>query len=106
MALSAAIAAASSGDNTVVAAVAGKSIAVESYEISASGAVNAKWKDGASTDKTGLLYLAAAGSSADASAADLEGGEDELWTGVAGNALILNLSGAVAVGGLVTYRLE
>ena len=104
--MSAAIAASSSGDNTVVAAVAGKKMAVESYEISASGAVNAKWKDGASTDKTGLLYLAAAGSQVDAEATDVEAGEDALWVGTAGNALILNLSGAVAVGGLVRYRLD
>jgi|SRR4051812_26209830 hypothetical protein len=105
MGLSAPISASSSGDNTVVAGVTGKSIAVESYEISASAAVNAKWKDG-STDKTGLLYMAAAGSQVDASAADLEAGEDELWVGTAGQALVLNLSGAVAVGGLVTYRLD
>lgn len=106
MGLSAAIAASSSGDNTVVAGVTGKSIAVESFELSASGAVNAKWKDGASIDKTGLLYAAAAGPLGDASAADLEAGEDELWVGTPGNALILNLSAAVPVGGFVTYRLE
>jgi hypothetical protein len=105
MGLSAAIAASASGDNTVVAAVAGKSIAVEAFELSASAAVNAKWRDG-STDKTGLLYLAAAGSGADASSADVEGGEDELWTGTPGQALVLNLSAAVPVGGFVTYRLD
>jgi hypothetical protein len=105
MALSAAIAASSSGDNTVVPAVAGKSIAVLAYEVSASAAVNVKWKDG-STDKTGLLYLAAAGSLTDADATDDEAGEDELWTGTVNTALVLNLSGAVPVGGFVRYRLD
>lgn len=100
-----AIAASSSGDNTVVAAVAGKKIAVEGYEVSASAAVNVKWKDG-STDKTGLLYLAAAGASTDADATDVEHDEDELWTGTTNTALVLNLSGAVAVGGFVRYRLD
>lgn len=101
-----AIAASSSGDNTVLAAVAGKKIVVEAYEVSASAAVNVKWKDGASTDKTGLLYLAAAGSSTDADATDVEHDEDELWTGTTNTALILNLSGAVAVGGWARYRLD
>jgi hypothetical protein len=101
----AAIAAASSGDNTIVAAVTGKKIRVQRYEISASGAVNAKWRSG-TTDVTGLLYLAAAGSTADADAADAQAGDDFLFETVAGQALVLNLSAAVAVGGFVDYSLE
>lgn len=100
----AAIAAASSGDNTLVAAVAGKRIRVHGYELSASGAVNAKFKDGAATDLTGLIYLAAAGSGADADERTAD--PDGLFQTTAGNALLLNLSGAVAVGGWVDYSLE
>lgn len=100
----AAINAASSGDNTLVAAVTGKRIRVHAYELSASGAVNAKFKDGASTDLTGLLYLAAAGSGADA--LERTNDSDGLFQTTAGNGLVLNLSGAVAVGGLVDFTLD
>lgn len=98
-----AIVAASSGDNTLVAAVTGKKIRVHGYELSASGAVNAKFRSG-STDITGLLYLAAAGSPSDAQ--DRYGDTDGLFETVAGAALVLNLSAAVAVGGWVDYSLE
>jgi hypothetical protein len=103
---SAAITASGSGDNTVVAAVTGKKVRVQRYEISASGAVNAKWKSGASTDLTGLLYLAAAGDTADADASDSGAGDDFLFETAAGSALVLNLSAAVAVGGFIDYTLE
>lgn len=99
----AAIAAAGAGDNAIVAAVAGKKIRVTRYELSPSAAVNAKWRSG-TTDVTGLLYMAAAGDDKDGdSAAD---GRDFLFETVAGQALNLNLSGAVPVGGFVDYTLE
>jgi hypothetical protein len=99
----AAIAASSSGDNALVAAVTGKKIRVHAYELSASGAVNAKFRSG-TTDVTGLIYLAAAGSSADGVEADKD--PDGLFETAVSTALNLNLSGAVAVGGFVDYSLE
>jgi hypothetical protein len=101
---SATIAAASSGDNTIVAAVAAKRIRVLRFELSASAAVNAKWKDGASTDLTGLFYAAGAGPMGDMDSSD--GGRDYIFQTSVGNALVLNLSAAVPVGGVVDYTLE
>jgi hypothetical protein len=98
-----AITASGTGDNTLVAAVAGKKIRVHAYELSASAAVNAKFRSG-TTDITGLIYLAAAGASADA--AERTADPDGLFETVAGQALVLNLSGAVPVGGWVDYSQE
>lgn len=99
----AAIAASSSGDNTLVAAVTGKKIRVHAYELSASAAVNAKFRSG-TTDITGLIYLAAAGAGSDA--VERSNDPDGLFETVAGALLALNLSGAVPVGGWVDYSLE
>lgn len=92
----ASIAASSSGANSIVAAVASKKIRVLNYVIVANAAVNAKWQS-ASTDKTGLSYLAANGgvSSGYAPSGHFETAVNE--------ALNLNLSGAVAVGGHLSY---
>lgn len=91
------ISAAANGDNALVAAVSGKQIRVLALEVSASGAVNGKLQSD-STDITGLHYFAAAG---------------DVWClpyNVAGwcetvvsKKLDLNLSGAVAVGGVLVY---
>lgn len=97
------IVAASSGDNVLVAAATGKKIRVHGYELSASAAVNAKFRSG-TTDVTGLMYAAAAGPFGDAQ--DRAGDTDGLFETVAGQALNLNLSGAVAVGGWVDFSLE
>jgi hypothetical protein len=91
------IAASSSGDNTVVAAVASKKIRVISYTVVAITAVNAKWKSGASTDKSGLLYCGATGGVANPY------NPLGLLETASGEALVLNLSAAVAVGGHLTY---
>lgn len=98
------VVASSSGDNTLIAAVPGKKIRVHRFELSASAAVNAKFKDGASTDLTGLFYAATAGPFGDAEDSDRD--PDGVIQTSAGNALVLNLSGAVPVGGLVDYSLE
>jgi hypothetical protein len=90
------IAEASANDNEVVAAVALKKIRVLSYVLVANAAVNAKWRS-ATTDKSGLLYLAANGGAASGYSPV---GHFET---AAGEALNLHLSGAVAVGGHVTY---
>lgn len=95
----AAISASGSGNNTLVAAVTGKKIRVISLALMAAAAVNAKLQTGAGgTDLTGLFYPAANGGFV---LPYNEGG----WCETASGALLnLNLSGAVAVGGVVTYQ--
>jgi hypothetical protein len=95
----AAIAASSSGNNTIVAAVTSKKIRVLAYNLMGNGAVNAKWQSGAGgTDLTGLKYIAAAGGGICAPY------NKDGWFETASGALLnLNLSGAVAVGGELTY---
>lgn len=96
-----AIVASSSGANTLVAAVTGKKIHIVNFIVSASGAVNFKFQSHVTpTDITGLFYLAAAGSFMGA-ANDFVG-----WGSTnTGEALDINLSGAVAVGGVLHYSL-
>ena len=94
----AAIAAASSGNNTVVAAVADKNIKVLALTLSASAAVNAKFQSAAGgTDLTGLYYLT--------TNSQLVLPYCKLgWFETAASALLnLSLSGAVPVGGCLTY---
>lgn len=93
----AAISASSSGDNTVVSAVTSKKIRVLRWRLSANGAVNAKWKSSTTSDLTGLSYLA---QYSQAGGAYCPIG---IFETVAGEALTLNLSGAVATGGELTY---
>lgn len=86
----------SSGDNTIVAAVAGKRIVVVNYLIIAGGTVNATWKSG-STSKSGPMPLIANTGAA---------APDGRWfkTGI-GEALVLNLSSAIQVSGHLSYKL-
>jgi hypothetical protein len=90
------IAASSANDNAIVAAVTGKKLRVVAYVLVANAAVNAKWRSG-TTDKSGLLYLAANGGAASGYSPV---GHFET---ASGEALNLHLSGAVAVGGHVVY---
>lgn len=92
------IAAASSGNNTVVAAVSGKKIRVLAVQLISSGTVNAKWQTAAGgTDLTGLAYLVA-------NAGYVLPFNPVGWFETAAGALLnLNLSAAIAVGGSVTY---
>ena len=92
------IAAALSGDNTLVAAVTGKRIRVIFMDMLASAAVNARFESAAGgTALTGLHYLAANGG--------------WVWQynpvgwieTLAGELLNLELSGAIAVGGVIGY---
>lgn len=105
MATTVAIAASSSGDNTVVVAASGFKFRVIAFVLSFSGSVNAKWKSGASTDKTGLMYGAAAAQvpspALPPAAGNIPGAQ---FVTDAGEALVLNLSGATAVGGYVVYE--
>src|SRR5262245_22091979 len=100
-----AIAASSSGDNTIVNAVAGYAVRVISFAISFSAAVNVKFTDGAGgTNLAGLFYGVGTGPPPVVMDAP-DGLARGLFQGTKGNALILNLSGAVAVGGVVVYEL-
>jgi len=81
----------------VVAAVTGKKIRVLAYRLSSNGAVNVKWQS-ASTDKTGLLYMDAAGKGEVAPFCPVG-----LFETAASEALNLNLSASIAVGGYVVY---
>lgn len=92
------ITASTSGVNQIVAAVNGKQIRVLSYTLSVSAAVNSKWQSHVSpTDETGLIYAAAAGTT--------HAGFSPVghFQTIAGEALDLNLSGNVAVGGSLVY---
>ena len=98
----AAISASSSGNNTLVAAVTGKQIWVLKVAMMSNGTVNAKFQSGASgTDLTGLFYLVAN----TGFVMPQDGGEQATpWFVTAtGSLLNLNLSGSVAVGGVLTY---
>lgn len=94
----AAIAASSSGNNTIVAAVTSKKIRVLGLKLIANGTVNAKWQSGASgTDLTGLSYLVVN------SGEVLPFSPVGWFESASGVLLNLNLSGAVAVGGHLIY---
>lgn len=87
----------SSGDNTIVAAVGGQTVRIHKLFLIASGAVNLKFKDGASTDLTPALPLQAYG------AMTLDFDQEPWFITAAGNALIINLSAAVQVSGRVYF---
>jgi hypothetical protein len=92
------IAASTNGNNTLVAAVTSKKIRVLSLWLGASGAVNAKFQSGSSgTDLTGLAYLT------QYSGYVLPYNPVGWFESASGVLLNLNLSGAVAVGGSLTY---
>lgn len=94
----AAIAASTSGNNTLIAAVASKKLRVLAVAFMSNGTVNAKFQSGAGgTDLTGLFYMVAnTGAALPFNPAG--------WFETASNTLLnLNLSGAVAVGGCITY---
>jgi hypothetical protein len=89
---------ATSGNNTIIAAVSGKKIRVLSYTIVAAGAVNARFESGAGgTALTGQMTLAAAGDSVTAHC------PQGLFETAASALLNLELSGAVSVDGHITY---
>lgn len=94
-----AITASSSGATTIVAAVTSKKIRVLAWDLKVNAAVNFKWQSHVTpTDLTGLYYCNGQGDGV-ARASNPFG----YFETVAGEALDLNLSGAVAVGGVLTY---
>jgi hypothetical protein len=93
-----AIAASGSGNNTILAAVTSKKIRVLAASFMANGTVNAKFQSGAGgTDLTGLFYMVVnTGAVLPYNPAG--------WFETASNTLLnLNLSAAIAVGGMLTY---
>lgn len=97
----AAIDAESSGDNTLVAAVAGKKIRVLSAVLVATAAVNAFFQSAADGDAlSGLMVFAAAGQTL-----TLPFNPAGWFETAAGELLNLNISGAVSVDGALTYVL-
>lgn len=92
------VTASSSGATQVVAAVSSKKIRVLSISIVCNGAVNVKFQSHVTpTDISGLHYFAANGGMV------MPYNKVGWFETVAGEALDINLSGAVAVGGTVTY---
>lgn len=88
-----------SGATTVVAAVTSKKIRVLAWDVVVNAAVNFKWQSHVTpTDITGLYYMAGQGNG-------VARGYNPLgyFETIAGEALDINLSGAVAVGGVLTY---
>lgn len=99
--------ASSSGDNTLLAAVANARIRVHTYVIVAAGAVSVTFKSGASTSLTGAMPLAANGGVSSPSAIPTPVEQLACLFFTAKNeALVLNLGGAVAVTGHFSYTLE
>lgn len=92
-----AINAASSGDNTLIAAVVGQTIRVHKLFFIASGTVNIKFKDGAGSDLTPAMPLYAGGGVT----LDFDG--DPWFVTTAGNAFVLYLSAAVQISGRIYY---
>ena len=92
------IAASASGNNTIVAAVTAKKVRVLAVQLTANGSVTAKWQSGAGgTDLTGLAYLVV-------NTGYVLPYNPAGWFETASNTLLnLNLSGAIAVGGSITY---
>lgn len=96
------ISASSSGANAIVAAVTGKKIKVLGCYIVASNSVNVKFQS-ASTDITGLAYLTTNSGFVLPSPTVAQ---NHWFETAAGEALNLNLSGNVAVGGAIIYYEE
>jgi|SRR5882762_316219 len=93
------ITASSSGATTIVALVAAKKIRVLAWDLKVNAAVNFKWQSHVTpTDLTGLYYNSGQGDGV-ARAFSPVG----YFETIAGEALDINLSGAAAVGGVLTY---
>ncbi len=95
-----------SATGTLVAAVSGRAIRVHTFALSFSGNVNAKFQSAVGpTDLTGLFYGAAGVVVTPATLPLLPGGPQGLFESIRGEALQLNLSAGVAVGGYLVYEL-
>jgi len=96
--LFATIATSTSGASTLISAASGKKIRVLSLSITANAAVNIKFQSHVTpTDLTGLFYMATNG------LFTLQYNPKGWFQTVVGESLDINLSGAIAVGGCITY---
>jgi hypothetical protein len=93
----AAVSHSASGDNTVVAAVAGKTTRVYRLFLVVAGTTVITIKDGAGTALTGVMTFAAGGSLI------LDFQAEPWFSCTAGNAFIINSSNAVQISGTVYY---
>lgn len=93
----ASITASSSGATTLVAAVSSKKIRVVALSLVANAAVNVKFQSHVAGDISGLYYLAANGGMV------LPASQYGWFETTAGEALDINLSGAIPVGGSLVY---
>lgn len=92
------IVASASGATTIIALVSSKKIRVLAMQLVANAAVNVKWQSHVTpTDLTGLAYLSANGGYV------LPYNPVGWFQTISGEALDINLSGAQAVGGSLTY---
>jgi hypothetical protein len=98
----AAISASNSGDNTLVTAVSGKKIKVQSYVIVAVGTVSVTFKSN-STSLSGAMPLVV---NSGIAAAPTKPTAGSWFQTASGEALVLNLSDAIAVTGHFSYYLE
>jgi hypothetical protein len=93
------IAVSASGVNSFIALVSAKKLRCLSVVFMGNGAVNVKFQSHVTpTDLTGLFYIAAAGGGA-----CLPFNPVGWFETVAGEAMDINLSGSVAIGGVMTY---
>src|SRR5262245_14187511 len=97
-----AINASASGNNQIVAGVAGRRVVILGYILIASGAVTAQWISGA-VNLTGPMALGGAGGGVSASPGRSEVGFFRWGVGATGADLTLTLGGATQVGGSLTY---
>ena len=91
------------GDTTVVPAIAGYRVRVLGYVISAAGAVSVQFKSG-SNAISGPMSLVAGSNIATHPSASTEQSEMGVVQTNPGEAFVINLSAAVAVGGHVNYK--
>ena len=101
--LTATIGCGSSGDNTLIAATSGKSIHIRHLFLIASESVDVYLKD---SDGNELLGKSAFPASLVTSGGFVLPPSDRWWTkGAVGAGIVLNLSGAVTVAGVIGYDL-
>lgn len=92
------ISASASGDNTIIAAVPATTIKVYHINFITADVVNVRFKSGAGTNRSGLYtFIANQGIALDPPI------DNPVVTCVAGDAFVINLSSAVAIGGFCLY---
>lgn len=98
--LSAIIDTATSGDNTIIAAVTGRKFAIFQMWLWINGTVTITLKNGAGANLIGPMACVAQNNP------QWPHGDDPWFITSAGNAFIINLSGAVQVSGRVYYSIK